>query len=141
MNEISYILTLDSEQAKEALKAVELLMRLKINQPKEISRAVMPEDYINEDNKVDKAKFNDFIRRRDKADEYLLLAFKEIFADCGKVKKDREWYVLYNILQVIRYAIHEAEHPNTTGVDSAPPMQFTDAPLPKCEWKKNEIQV
>ena len=30
-----YILTLDSSQAKETLKAVELLMRLKINQPRQ----------------------------------------------------------------------------------------------------------
>ena len=133
---IEYTLTMNSEQAKECLKAVELLMRLKINQPEEITRAVMPENYW-EDGKVDNQKFDYFINRRDEANECLKLAFARIFPIWESVKKDAEWYRLYNIYQVIRYAIHEAEHPQTTGVDSYPPTQFTaDEPLPGCSWTR-----
>lgn len=131
---IEYTLTLDSPQAAELLKAVELLMRLKINQPEEITWMVMPEDYFTEDNKVDSKRFDDYIKRRDEANIYLQNAFALMFPyGCTK---DSEWYRLYNLYQVIRYARHEAEFPDSTGVDSYPPMQFTDEPMPKCTWKK-----
>lgn len=133
---IEYALTLNSDQAKELRKAVELLMRLKINQPEEISRAVMPVDYWQDD-KVNTAKFNDWINRRDRADEHFKAGFRELFPSWESMKKDSEWYRLYNLYQVIRYAIHEAEYPDSTGVDSRPPMSFrTDEPIPECTWKK-----
>ena len=126
----------DIKSAGECLKAVELMLRLKLNQPEEITRAVMLEDYW-ENNKLDKNKFDEFIKRRDEADDALKIAFSYIFPTWDDVKKDTEWYRLYNIYQVIRYAIHEAEHPQTTGLDSYPPTQFTaDEPLPGCSWTR-----
>ena len=134
---IEYTLTLNSQQAKETLKAVELLMRLKINQPKEVSRNVMADNYWDS-TKVDKEKFNDYLNRRDKADYYIELGFQNIFPNWESVKKDDEWYRLYNIYQALRYQIHLAENPHSKGVDSFPPSQFTDEPIPECKWRNTD---
>lgn len=130
---IEYTLKLNGTQAGEVLKAIDLLMRLKINQPHEISRAVMPDDYWR-NGKVDKDAFDDFIHRRDRADDYLKKAFREIFPTWEDVKKDSEWHTLYNILQALRYQRHLAESPCSTGVDSYPPMHFGGEPIPECSW-------
>lgn len=127
----TYTLTLNSDQARELRKAVELLMRLKINQPEEITRAVL--DEMLEDKRID---IDTFCKRRDKANDHLKAAFDALFPHWGEIRKDKEWYRLYNIYQVVRYAIHEAENPEGKGVDSYPPTQFTDEPMPKCEWVK-----
>ena len=134
---IEYTLKLNSTQAGEVLKAVDLLMRLKINQPKEISRAVMPDDYWR-DGKVDKDAFDEFIHRRDRADEYLEKAFREIFPTWEDVKKDSEWHTLYNILQALRYQRHLAEYPNSVGVDSYPPMYFGGEQILECSWAERQ---
>ena len=131
---VEYTLTLDSSQAAELLKAVELLMRLKINQPEEITWMVMPDDYFTEDGVVDSKRFDNYIKRRDEANVYLRKAFALMFPD--GCTKDTEWYRLYNLYQVIRYARHEAEFPDSTGVDSYPPIKLTDEPMPKCTWRK-----
>jgi hypothetical protein len=132
---IEYTLKLNSTQAGEVLKAVDLLMRLKINQPHEISRAVMADDYWK-DGKVDRDEFDDFIHRRDRADMYIDKAFREIFPTWEDVKKDDEWHTLYNILQALRYQRHLAETPNGKGVDSYPPMALGGEPVPECTWKE-----
>lgn len=136
----TYTLELNSEQTREILKAVELLMRLKLNQPKEITRAIMSDSYYwDEENKnIIKEKFNDFIDRRDIADTYTEKAFKLIFPSWEYVKKDEEWYRLYNIYQVIRKNLHDAENPEGIGVDSYEPIAFTDEPLPKMRWNNND---
>lgn len=126
---IEYTLKLNSDQAKETLKAVELLMRLKINQPHEISRAILDGIY-------ERIGIDEYLKRKDKANEYLDEAFAAIFPTWDEVKKDEEWYRLYNIYQAIRYQIHLAEYPNSTGVDSYPPMCLTDEPIPECTWKE-----
>ena len=134
---IEYTLKLNSAQVNEVLKAVDLLMRLKINQPKEISRAVMADDYWK-DGKVDNDAFDDFLERRDRADEHMEMAFKEIFPSWKDVRKDTEWHTLYNIYQSIRYQRHLAECPNGRGVDSYPPMHFGGEPIPECSWRDTE---
>ena len=137
MNGVEYVLTMNSEQAHTALKAIELLMRLKINQPEEIARAVMPDDYFDEKTgKVNKERFNEHIHRRDAADGYVKMAFRQIFPTWDDVRKDEEWYRLYNLYQAIRYQIHLAEHPGSKGVDSRPPMRLTDEPMPDCRFRK-----
>lgn len=136
MNGVEYVLTMNSDQAHTALKAIDLLMRLKINQPEEIARAVMPDDYFDEKTgKVDKERFNEHIHRRDAANEYMKMAFRQIFPPLEVMTKDAEWYRLYNMYQAIRYQIHLAEHPGSKGVDSHPPMRLTDEPMPKCEYR------
>ena len=124
-----YTLTLNSDQAHEVLKAVELLMRLKLNQPGEITRNLL-------DSMYKRIGIDEYCRRRSLSDPYLKLAFKSIFPTDDDIRKDDEWYRLYNLYQALRYAIHEAEHPNSIGVDSAPPMQFTSEPLPGWGWKR-----
>ena len=128
--EYKYTFTLTSEQTKEALKAIELLMRLKINQPHEISKAVL-------DSMYERIGIQEFCDRKDKADKYIDQAFNVIFPTWDEVQKDNEWYRLYNIYQVIRFAIHETEYPNSIGVDSYSPIQFTEEPLP--EWKGENV--
>ena len=137
MNGVEYVLTMNSNQAHTALKAIELLMRLKINQPEEIAKAVMPDDYFDEKTgKVNKERFDEHIQRRDAADGYVKMAFLQIFPTWEDVRKDEEWYRLYNLYQAIRYQIHLAENPDSKGVDSHPPMRLTDEPMPDCRFKK-----
>ena len=129
-----YKLTLNSSQARTVLKAVELLMRLKINQPKEIIWDVMDTDPNRRD--------PDFFKHRDIAERLLVHAFDEIFyLKLNKMVlnesewKDAEWYRLYNTYQVMRKALHDAENPEGDGFDAYPPMQFTEEPLPGIEWR------
>ena len=120
-----YTLTLNSSQTREVLKAVELLMRLKLGQYREIPFALVD---INDD---------DFCKKRDNSEPLLKTAFDVLYKNKEKWK-DEEWYRLYNLYQVIRKNLHDAENPNGKGIDGDPPLQFTDEPLPKMEWKKNE---
>ena len=137
MNGVEYVLTMNSDQAHTALKAIDLLMRLKINQPEEIAMAVMSDDYFYEKTgKVNKERFNEHIHRRDAANGYVKMAFRQIFPTWEDVRKNEEWYRLYNLYQAIRYQIHLAENPGGKGVDSRPPMQLTDEPMPDCRFRK-----
>ena len=129
---LTYTLTMTGEQAKTVNKAVELLMRLKINQPHEIPRAVMEYGMYND------LGVDEFCKRRDAAEPHLDAAFREIFTKWEEVKKDHEWHVLYNVYQAIRYQIHEAEHPQSTGVDSYPPINSGGVGIPKCTYEKRE---
>lgn len=128
MNKYEYVLTLNTDQTKEVLKSVELLMRLKLGQYKEIPFALLD---ISKDN---------FCEKKDIADPYLASAFEAMMSD-KKDKgdwKDTEWYRLYNLYQVLRKALHDAENPEGKGIDGYDPIQFTEEPLPKIRWEKYE---
>ena len=125
---MEYTITLSPNQIHAVKDAVELLMRLKINQPHEITRCIM--DINACENKED---IKAWIDRRDQANKYLDQAFMYIYPDWEHVKKDDLWHCLYDIYQVMRYAIHEVENPNSTGVDSYPPFQSGKEPLPKIQ--------
>ena len=124
----TYTLTLTSAQCRSVCNAVELLMRLKINQPEEIPRGALQWG--------DGLSVEEWCRRRDKAEPLLRQAFKELFPTLDDVKKDEQWYRLYNLYQVTRYALHEAENPEGKGVDSYPPWNSggVDEPMPKCTF-------
>ena len=118
---------MNSDQAHEALKAIELLMRLKLGQYQEIVYDLCD---IGDPRKSSEIS---------QADTLLRHAFDIIYK--GKtpaMKKDTEWYRLYNIYQVLRKAIHDAEYPERKGVDAEEPMQLTQEPLPEMEWKNEE---
>ena len=133
--EHEYKLIMNSSQARTVLKAVELLMRLKINQPKEIIWDVMD----TETNRKDP----EFYEHRESAEKLLEQAFNQMFAFKLSYPrltyvdwKDAEWYRLYNTYQVIRHALHDAENPEGDGIDKEEPIQFTeDEPLPGIEWR------
>lgn len=127
-NSFTYTLTLTSSQLRAVCGAVELLMRLKINQPEEIPRGAL--------NWGDGLSVDEWCRRRDKEEPLLRQAFKELFPTWEDVKKDEQWYRLYNLYQVTRYALHEAENPEGKGVDSYPPWNSggVDEPMPKCTF-------
>ena len=130
-NHVEYVLTMNSKQAKEINRAIDLLMRWKLKQPDIMSYMLLD---INEN-------VDDFCRRR----ESLVIALRDAMdiwkedtpGNWAKLK-DEEWHTLYNIYQAIRYQIHLAEHPDTKGVDSYPPMHFGGEPVPKCEWRTKE---
>lgn len=128
--QFAYTLTLTSSQIRAVCGAVELLMRLKINQPEEIPRGAL--------NWGNGLPVDEWCRRRDRAEPLLRQAFKELFPTYKDVKKDDEWYRLYNLYQATRYAIHEAENPEGKGVDSYPPVNIggLDEPMPKCTFEK-----
>lgn len=131
----TYTLTLTSSQLRAVCGAVELLMRLKINQPEEIPRGAL--------NWGDGLSVDEWCKRRDKAEPLLRQAFNELFPTWKDVKKDEQWYRLYNLYQATRYAIHEAENPESKGtVDSYPPLNAggVDEPMPKCEFRKEKEQ-
>ena len=122
----TYTLTLNSDQAREINKAVELLMRLKLNQAFTFNESVVNYDNFNQ---------TEWAEARRYVEAALFILFKDKKPETWK---DDEWYRLYNIYQVLRKAIHDAEHPETTGVDSYEPLRFTDEPLPKIRWEKDE---
>lgn len=105
---MQYRLTLSTAQARAADKAIELLLRLKIGQFEEIPWAVRGGDHPEE-----------FCRKRDEAKPHLD-ALRKIYGAQKGDEWDDEWHWLYDLHQVIRKAIHDAEYPETTGVDSYP---------------------
>ena len=111
-------LVMNPYQAHALNRAVDLLMRLKINQPKELIWHL-----------IDLGD-NDFCERRDCAEHYLSGAFKQIYPTWESAAKDKEWHTLYNTHQVLRYAFYKNEHPSSKGVDSYPPTSFSGEPLP-----------
>ena len=117
---MQYRLTLSTAQARAADKAIELLLRLKIGQFEEIPWAVRGGDHSEE-----------FCRKRDEAKPHLD-ALRNIYG----AQKDDEWHRLYDLHQVIRKAIHDAEHPGTTGVDSYTVMCTSGERLAKMEAER-----
>ncbi len=134
-NNHTYTLTLTSAQCRSVCNAVELLMRLKINQPEEIPRSAL--------NWGDGLSVDEWCRRRDKAEPLLRQAFNELFPTWQDVKKDEQWYRLYNLYQVTRYALHEAENPEGKGVDSYKPWNAggVDEPMPKCTFEREVLNA
>lgn len=127
-NKIEYTLKLDSTQAGVVLHALDLLNRVIINQPQNVTEAAMNGLW----GKID---FDEYCRRRDKANEYMKLAFDTIFSSYNEIIKTDEWDVSYSILQALRYQRHLAEFPTSIGVDSYPPMQLGKTPIPECTWE------
>lgn len=124
---IKYTLTMESEQARKCLKAVELLMRLKLEQYDQLPYCILD---LGDDK---------YAEKRNESEPLLKAAFRIMFRDHEPGNyKDEEWYMLYNIYQALRYQIHLAENPTGTGVDSYPPMRISDAPMPECYFEKGE---
>jgi len=121
-----YKLTLDSSQAKAVLDALELLMRLKLGQTFTFCQAVDEWKHIED---VDYSRVK----------EYVEMALNELQRGMKPTEfKDESWHRLYNIFQALRYARHEAEYPETTGVDAYPPFSSGGLPVPDCEWRRKE---
>ena len=113
-----YRLTMTSEQARKMMSAVDFLMRLKLGQYKELPYMLMEYD-------------DDYCKKRDKANVYLEDAFQIMLG--RNIRKDKDWYILYNILQVVRHAIQQEEYPDSQGVDSYEPRDFKGVGMPKVE--------
>lgn len=122
---MQYRLTLSTEQARVADKAIELLLRLKIGQFEEIPWAIRGCDHPEE-----------FCRKRDEAKPYLD-ALRKIYG----AQKDDEWHRLYDLHQVIRKAIHDAEHPGTVGVDSYPVVCTAGEKMARMEVVKDAAEA
>ena len=123
---MKYVLTLTTDQAKAVRNAVEFLMRMKIGQFDQIPYNVM--DIGKED----------FWKKRDMASPYLRKLERIFWPRSIDIKKDESWYILYNIFQVVRKAIHDVEAPETTGVSSYPPMDIYGCGMPEIEIKMEE---
>lgn len=122
-NNITYTLTMSSAQCHAVCESVEFLMRLRMAQPDEIPRHVLEWG--------DGLSVDEWCRRRDEAEPLLNAAFKILFPSLTEAKRDNRLYDLY---QVMRKAIHDAEHPETTGVGSYPLMQTAGEPMAKCTF-------
>ena len=127
-NKIEYTLKLNSAQVGVVLHALDLLNRIIINQPSHVTSVAL-------DGMYNRIGIDEYCRRRDKANDYMKLAFSEIFRSEADVLKTEEWDTSYNILQALRYQRHLAEYPNSKGVDSYPPIYFGGEPVPECTWE------
>lgn len=130
-----YTLTLTTAQAREVQNALEAIMRWILKQP-DIMREYLPDRLDWE------SDFDVSLAKRDAATE-LLKAANDLmcphsYIDTPSIPlKTYQWHRIYNIYQVIRHAIWEAEsdHEHWT-VASGEPFPSGDEPLPKIEWKK-----
>ena len=118
-----YAMTVSSEQARAIDKAVELLLRLKIGQ-----FDVLPQNLMV-------LGSEGYCEHRDAAKPYLD-GLEQVFSTY--YHKDDEWHRLYDLHQVIRKAIHDAEHPETVGVDSYPVVCTAGEKMARMEVLKNE---
>lgn len=119
---MKYRLTMTPEQAREVSRACELYMRLKLGQYEELPFALMD------------LSDKDFAEKRDEAKKYLKPGFDAMLKGRPFDKaKDAQWHTLYNLHQVVRHAIWQAEFPGTGGVWSYEPMDMGDVGLAKIE--------
>lgn len=108
-------ITMDDDMARAVLDAVELSMRLRLNQPEELCWKFL--DVCDKD----------FYDKRDKVVPLLKQAFDIIFpyedyVERGRIWKNDEWYRLYNVFQTMNHVF---------GIGNFPPLQLTYIPLPK----------
>lgn len=125
-DDVRYVLTLTSSQAKTINYAIELLMRWKLKQDSIVAQMLL------QDSLVDKGY-------RERVDAVCMLmnsAMEYAIGDKTPLKDD-EWFRAYNIHQVIRKAIHDVEHPEGRGVDSYTPMPTGTEGLPGMEIRRN----
>lgn len=128
---VEYTLTLKSKQAKEIQNALEVIMRWKLRQPSIVM------EYLP--NRLSwKNDFDDYLKKRDEITEYLEkandIAIPKL--ENNNTLKDEQWDRIYNIFQVIRHAIQQAEYPDSKGVDSYPPFPSGNEPLPEIKWER-----
>ena len=123
--QLTYTLTMSADQCHAVCEAVEFLMRLRMAQVNEIPMHVLEWG--------GGLSCDEWCRRRDEAEPLLQAAFRILFPSYTEAKRDNRLYDLY---QVTRKAIHDAEHPETTGVDSYPLMCTDGEDMAKCEWRK-----
>ena len=125
VKQLTYTLTMSADQCHAVHEAVEFLMRLRMAQVDEIPRHVL--EWGNG------LSVDEWCRRRDEAEPLLQAGFRVLFPSYTEAKRDNRLYDLY---QVIRKAIHDAEHPESDGVDSYPFMCTSGEAPAKCEWRK-----
>lgn len=120
-----YIITMTSDQLHKTLKSVELLMRLKLGQYQELVYNLCD------------IRDPKLAERISEADDILKNAFMLINKDKKPSEyKDEEWNVLYDIFQILRKAVHDAEYPESSSIDAFPPIQCSKQPMPKVEWRR-----
>lgn len=123
--QLTYTLTMSAEQCHAVCEAVEFLMRLRMAQADEIPRHVLEWG--------EGLSCDEWCRRRDEAEPILHEAFRILFPSWTEAKRDNRLYDLY---QVTRKAIHDAEYPESDGVDSYPFLCTASEAPAKCEWRK-----
>ena len=126
-----YVLTLNSEQAREVMNTLEFMMRWKLKQPR------LAVEYLPD--RLDwKGDFDGSLKKRDAMIAALTEANNIAIPERENMYtlKDEQWHRIYNIFQVIRHAIQQAEYPDSKGVDSYPTFPSGGEPLPGIEWRK-----
>lgn len=137
--QIQYVLTLTTKQAREIQNALEVIMRWKLCQT-DIMREYLP-DRLDWTPGVN---FSTSIAKRNAATELLkaandLLCPYDYYEEGKKPLKDDQWCRIYNIYQVIRHAIWEAESDKELyTVDSREPFPNGAEPLPGIEWREKD---
>jgi hypothetical protein len=127
----TYTLTMDAETANVVKRACELYARILFGQWDEISWEMTMRD-------------STFIDRRNDCQRHLAEAKTATFPELPPgqsygVGHDRTADTAWNAYQAIRYAIAWHDHPEggcTVNFDK--PLRVSDAPMPKCEVKKDE---
>lgn len=127
----TYTLTMDAETANVVKRACELYARILFGQWDEISWEMTMRD-------------STFIDRRNDCQRHLAAAQTATFPELPPghsygVGYDRTADTAWNAYQAIRYAIAWHDHPEggiTVNFDK--PLRVSDAPMPKCEVKKDE---
>ena len=125
------VLEMTRDQALLVENACELLARLHIGQFKTVTDMVLP---------IHGMEIDDYCRRRDNANDALMLAAKIIFGrNCydqpDVEKKDEEHNRAWNVYQVLRYTRSWHDYPDGVhwSVCFDQPMKLLNEPLPKCE--------
>lgn len=116
MSEKMVQITMPESMAHVVYDAVELMMRLKLNQPEHIVWALVD---------LSDPKF---CEKRDDSEQILKEAFRRIYPSSEMHShkwKDDNWYRLYNVYQMLKYYY--------TGFDDSvyKPIQLSDIPLPE----------
>lgn len=125
------VLEMTRDQALIVENACELLARLHIGQFKTVTEMVLP---------IHGKDIDDYCRRRDDANDALMLAAKIIFGrscyDQPDVQtKDEDHNRAWNVYQILRYtrSWHDNPEGNHWSVCYDKPLNLLNEPLPKCE--------
>lgn len=131
---MKYRIELTENQARVVQNALESYLRLRMGQFFDYADEIAHAGYeYDKENPNNSELFNDYINRRNEAEEIFNHAFR--IAQPGLQQKTNDMLVSEDIWRAIRYKRwqdREEPKPHNT-VDAYPPMRFSNEPLPKIE--------
>lgn len=135
MNDKKFIIELNEKQLQLLKIALEEYFRIRMNQWRDLADDLASRCYdLSPKNSNNEVLFHTFIEKRNCV-ESMLEAVGRLTIKYGFLAKSKEQLIAEDMWQVFRYTLWNENHKpgeDDWCVDSRPPMQWSNEPLPVC---------